>query len=190
MRKTLASGDIVEYHYAWRGGPKFWQSGSGVKVGSAEYLQAMQEVEGQTLDRSNGLFRSIIRQYLKSNEFQGLAARTQADYKVWTGRIDAKFGDAPIASFNNPKIRPLALKWRDQWKGKQAQYAFTVLKRIVSWGYDRGLLQYHHLRGGGSVYSTNRAEVIFTTADIVAFHQIAPKHVSRALTAAIETGEA
>lgn len=188
VRVKLASGETAEYHYAWRGGPKFWQSRTGIRPGSPEYLEALKAIGETPPEKTRGLFRSIICQYLKSNDFIDLAQRTRDDYKLWIKRIDAKFGDAPIAAINLPKIRPVALAWRDQWTGKQSQYAFSVLKLLVSWAYDRGLLDYHHLRGGGTRYSTNRAEIIWTMADLTAFHQIAPLHVSRALTAAVETG--
>jgi integrase len=80
------------------------------------------------------------------------------------------------------------LAWRDRWSGKQADYGWTVLRRTVSWAYDRGLLTEHHLRGGGQLYQADRAEIIIPDASRDAFAAIAPEPERKALDAALETG--
>lgn len=187
VKKILASGTAVIYHYAWRGGPRFWQSDSDIRLGSPEYLNALREVDEHRSNSTKGYFSSIIQDY-EQRALPKLSERTQKDYKIWINRIDAKFGSAPIRSFNRPNIRPVALKWRNQWSGRQAKYALSVLARIVAWAYDECLLEYHHLKGGKSSYSSDRADIIWTKTDLAAFHKQAPAHVSRALTAAVETG--
>jgi integrase len=186
--KRLADGVVVEYHYAYRGGPQIWRTGASYAPGSPEYLAKLGAAAGPALTASAGSFRAILRDYLGSLEYRQLAPRTQADYRLWLDRIDAKFGSAPKAAFERPAIRPLALAWRDQWTGKQAQYGWTVLRLIVGWAYDRGLLAEHHLRGGSKVYATNRAEVIWREADLIAFGKVAPLGLTVALRTAVETG--
>lgn len=183
---TLATGERVEYH-SIRGVPKsrFWRTGDS-EVGSQDYVAAYQAakrrpVVGETFD-------AVVTAYLDSGEFRGLAPRTQRDYRIWCDRIRDKFGDAPKAALESPKIRNIAMAWRDQWSGKQAQYGWTVLRRIVSWAYDRRLLTHHHLRGGRVAYKSDRSEIIWTAADIAAFVSTAPDWLAAAVVLASETG--
>lgn len=185
MKKRLADGSVVEYHYI-RGGPLFWKTGFPFEIGSAEYVDAYRTASGG--DKAKGKFREAIKEYLSSAEWRKLRPRTQADYRLWIGRIDEKFGDAPLDAFNRPEIRRVALKWRDQWSGKQADYAWTVLVRLVSWARGRMILKFHHLEGVERVYAADRSELIPTPKDIEALMKVAPEAIRRAATAAIETG--
>ena len=130
----------------------------------------------------------MILDFQDSNEWRRLAPRTQRDYCRWTTEIDAKFGDAPLGVFERPEILARTLKWRDQWSGKQADYGWTVLVRIVSGAHGRKILRTHQLLGVERVYRSDRADVVWSDADIEAFVQVAPPEVSAALIGASETG--
>lgn len=183
---TLSTGERVEYHYAYRGGPRIWKTGDPNPPGSPGYLRALVDAAPPAI--ADGAFREITRKYVASLDYRRLADRTKADYRKWLDQIDAEFGDAPAESFNRATIRPEALEWRDRWSGKQAEYAWTVLRRVVSWAYDRGHLKAHHLRGGGKVYEPDRADIIWPDAARDAFAKVAPRAETDALDAAIETG--
>jgi len=192
IRKRLASGEMVELHYirGAKGQPAFWRSDSGVPVGSQVYLDAYAAAkEAPAQAREAGTFGAIITDYLSSQEYKGLAPRTREDYRKMADLIRAKFGDAPIAVFDRPDVRPVALAWRDSFTSpRRAQYAWTVLARIVSWAYDRGRLRYHHLKGGGRIYRADRSEIIWTEAEIEALENSAPAYVSRLVRGMAETG--
>jgi hypothetical protein len=162
VRKRLASGRLVEYHYAFRGGPKVWKTGDPHPPGSPVYMQTLSAALGEA-NKVKTKFRQLILDWQKSGEWRDLAPRTKKDYERWVREIDLEFGDGPIDLFDDPAIRPLALEWRDKWSGRQSDYAWTVLKALVSWGYDRGKLKHHHLRGGKLRYKAERQELIWTT---------------------------
>lgn len=44
VRKRLANGALAEYHYAWRGGPRFWDSTKPFGKDSVEYVDAYQQI--------------------------------------------------------------------------------------------------------------------------------------------------
>jgi integrase len=186
VRVRLAGGAVAEYHYAFRGGPRIWRTGEPNPPGSPGYLAALGRAAPEP--PSAGLFREIIRRYVDSGEYRKLSDRTRADYRKRLDLIDARFGSAPVDVFNRPEVRPLALEWRDQWTGKQAEYAWTVLRRVVSWAYDRGLLKHHHLRGGGKLYEADRSDILWPEAGVAKFRDLAPACVATALDAALETG--
>lgn len=193
VRTTLADGSRREYHYAWRGkgAPKFWDSASGVTIGSPEYLDALRACTPKA-EAAKGKFRQAIVAFLDSTDFTGLAPRTQSDmrksiYHAKNG-IDLKFGSAPIAAFNDPRIRGEALKWRDKIGGKVGDDRIRHLQRIVGFAIDRSLIAQNHFRDIRSVYKPNRAEIFWLPGEIDTFHQGAPAHVSRILAIALETG--
>ena len=191
IRKRLADGSVREYHYAWRGGPMFWRSDDTVKPGSPQYLAALADKTPRA-EHARGKLRSVILAYLESSEFKRLAPRTQADIRTsiyhGTTGIDAKFGAAPVETFNDPRIRGQVLKWRDKIGGKTGDVRMRHLQAIVAWALDRGLLSFHHLQRVKSVYRSRRADMIWTDAEIDAFVAGAPAHVGRILIAGTETG--
>ena len=186
VRKKLADGRAVEYHYAFRGGPRIWQTGDDYGPGSPRYLAKLAEADGPKA--AAGLFRATIIDYQGSADWRKLAPRTQKDYSRWITEIDAAFGDAPLKAFERPAIVGVALKWRDRWSGRQADYAWTVLVRIVSWAVGRKAIPVNHLAGVPRLYEVDRSDIIWTEADREAFRAVAPREVVAALDAACETG--
>lgn len=193
IRKKLADGTSREYHYAWRGrgAPRFWDSASGVRVGSPEYLAALAACSPKAA-AAQGKFRAAIIAFMDSSDFTRLAPRTQADMRKSishpTSGIDSKFGSAPIAAFDDPRIRAQALQWRDGIGGKVGDDRIRHLQRIVGFAIDRNMIRTNHLRDIRSVYKSNRAEIFWLPDEVEAFAAGAPAHVWRILAIALETG--
>lgn len=190
IRRKLATGREVEYHYAWRGGPRFWTSTGKIPRDGPDYFAAYTAALDQR-SPSHGLFREVILDYLGSPEFKRLKPRSQDDINTSIKHrlgIDARFGDAPIGAFERPEIRRIAYRWRDQFKPRQADHMMAHLSGIVSWARERGYLNSHQLQGYVHLYSADRSEIIWTETEIEAFVAGAPAYVSRILIAATETG--
>ena len=193
VRRKLADGTVRIYHYAsrGRGAVPFWNSAMAFDEGSPEYLAAL-SASRPVAEQARGLFREIIIEFTRSQDFARLAPRTQADMKTSfyhpkTG-IDAKFGGGPRAVFDDARIRGMALKWRDGIGGKVGDDRIRHLQRLVGWAVDRAMLRHNHLQKIRSIYSANRADLFWTDDDIAAFEKGAPAHVARILIAATETG--
>lgn len=193
IRRRLADGTMREYHYAsrGRGAVPFWNDGMAFGIGSPEYLAALAAAR-PTGEMARGLFRELIIEFLASQDFRRLSPRTQADMKISfyhpkTG-IDAKFGSGPRGVFDDPRIRGIALKWRDTIGGKVGDDRIRHLQRLVGWAVDRTYLRQNHLQKIRSVYTANRADVFWTQDEIDAFEAGAPPHIARILIAATETG--
>lgn len=197
VKRKLASGQVREHHYAWRGGPRFWASDSGVpKHGPAYWAAYKGAVEGAAIDQ--GTFSQIVRAFLQSRDFQRLAPRTQKDYAVslhHQSGILAKFGNAPIAVFNRPEIRRIAYAWRDSFESPRvADSMKSHLVAIVNWGVDRAFIKANHLAGMSNLYKVDRSDIIWTDAEIDLFLHgdgtipPAPVWLQRILIAATETG--
>lgn len=190
VKKTLASKAEVHYHYAWRGGPKFWRSDSRVALEGPDYFVAYRSALDNR-NPSHGLFREIIIAYLGSPDFERLKPRTQIDIKISINHrngIDAKFGSAPIGAFERSEIRRIAYTWRDTFKPRQSDHFMSHLSAIIAWAFERGWLKSHQLQNWTHLYSVDRSEIIWTEDEIEQFCRIAPGYVSRILIAATETG--
>lgn len=195
VRKRHADGHVVQYHMI-RGKPRstFWRSDSNVKLGSADYIRAYQEAvrPGSASGDEPGVTtfgKAVIDPYLVSGDFKDKAPRTRRDYQKWIDRIREKWGKAPLAVFEDPRIRQQALKWRDQWTGRQADYAMQVLSLLVSWARDeQRILVHHHLTDSKRRYKANRAEIIWLEDEVLALEKVAPAYIAEPLRASVETG--
>ncbi|WP_431299420.1 tyrosine-type recombinase/integrase [Tabrizicola sp. BL-A-41-H6] len=190
VTKTLANGALVQYHYAWRGGPKFWRSDSKIALEGPDYFAAYKTAL-EHRNPSQGLFREIIIAYLASPEFNRLKPRTQSDIRTSVYHrqgIDAQFGTAPIGVFERSEIRRIAYTWRDKFKPRQADHFMSHLSAIIAWAFERGWLKTHQLQNWTHLYSVDRSEIIWTEDEINLFCKVAPPYVARILIAATESG--
>ncbi len=193
VRKRLAGGSLAEYHYAWRGGPRFWDNSMEIRPHSLDYVDAYRAACAQRSAARNvrGTFQEVINEFLASSDFAKLGDRTRADHRknvLHERGIEAEFGDAPIAAFEEKRIRAEVLRWRDAFSGGTGDNMMATMQRIVSFAYERGLIGEHHLLKIRKRVRTNRADVVWTREEIETFEAGAPAYVSRILIAAVETG--
>jgi integrase len=189
VRRKLASGKYRRHHYAWRGGPKFWDSASDIRENSPEYLAALAEV-AQTPKGTDYMTPQLVDDFLSSADFRTKKPRTQSDYRRWALRFAKEFTEDPARIFEDPRSRGEVNAWRDGWahSPKQYDYAGTVVTVILNWARDAGKIREHHCDRLRKVYHSDRADILWTPADIEAFNRIAPLWVRRILGAAVETG--
>ena len=193
VAKRLATGERIEYHYAWRGGPRFWDTRSGSRVGSMEYIDSYREVIAAHAVRptAKGTFQEVIDKFIASSTFRNMGERTRKDHIkriVHSQGIEATFGAAPIAAFEDKRIRQQAYEWRDRFSKGTGDNMMATLQRIVSYGYEVGCLGEHHLLRIKKQNKTNRAAVIWLPDEIELFTSSAPTYIGRILDVAVETG--
>ena len=85
------------------------------------------------------------------------------------------------------------MAWRDQLAlsagRRQADYAWTVLARVLSWSLNRGLIAANPSERGGRLYRGSRADRIWTAEDEAAFLSRASEHLKLPLLLALWTGQ-
>ena len=186
-RMRLADGSVVTYWYAWRGGPRL----SG-EPGSPEFMAAYNEAVAAKVAPSADFLQSILQRYQAASEFTDLAERTRRDYALQIKLIEKRFGDFPLAALTDKRARGIFREWRDQLavaSRRQADYAWSVLARVLSWGLDRGLVSANPCEKGGRLYRGSRADKIWTADDESAFLARAPAHMHLPLLLALWTGQ-
>ena len=190
VRKRLADGSKAEYHYAWRGGPKFWDSGMPFGKHTLDYADALKQRLMERKDPGDS-FQALINAFFDSTDFRRLSPRTQRDHRVNVSRpggIEEKYGKVPLKAFDDVRIRQNVLKWRDTFSDGTGDNIFATLQRVVSFGLDRGILQHHHLLKVRKKVKKNRADVVWTPAEVDLFISKTPRYVGRILRVALETG--
>lgn len=191
VKRKLVNGTFKEYHYTSRGGNLFWDSTSEVKKNSPEYLQAYHENQ---IKKSIDKFRDIILAFYVSPDFKNLSPRYQRDILGSVNHrdngIDHNFGNVPLGAFNDVRARAQVKRWTDSINSdKVATDRMRHLQKIIKWAFEQGYIKQYHFTDMKARYrGGNRAEIYWLPEEIDAFESLAPKHVSRILIAACETG--
>jgi len=189
ITKRLADGTLRTYYYAWKGGPPLHG-----KPGTPEFVASYNEAISRKVAAPRGTLLSLLQQYQSSEDFRALADSTRRSYVALITRIEKRFGDFPLSALTDRRSRGIFMGWRDHVAGtagrRQADYAWTVLARVLSWSFDRGLVAANPCERGGRLYrGGGRAEKIWTAPDEAAFLERAPAHLHLALLLALWTGQ-
>ena len=157
ITKKLADGTRRTYWYAWKGGPPLRG-----EPGTPEFVHSYNEAIARKVTPPRGTLLSVLQQYQASEDFAGLAESTRHGYIGLVRRIEQAFGDFPLSALTDRRTRGVFMSWRDRYSvnsgRRQADYAWTVLARILSWGLDRGLVLANPCERGGRLYRGTRRE--------------------------------
>jgi integrase len=187
VTKTLADGTRKTYWYAWKGGPALRG-----EPGTAEFIASYNEAAARKVVTPQGTLQSPLRAYQASAEFSGLAERTRLDYVKQIKTIEKDLGDFPLAGLTDRRTRGLFMAWRDCLavnSRRQADYAWQVLRRVLSWSHDRGLVLANPCTRGGRLYRGSRADKVWTAEHEAAFLKSAPAYLHLPLLLALWTGQ-
>ena len=188
-RKRLADGSFKTYYWAWKGGPPLRG-----EPGSPEFIASYNEAVAQKVAPPRGILLSLLQQYQASEDFRLLADSTRRSYIPLIARIEKAFGDFPLSALTDRRTRGIFLEWRDKVAAasgrRQADYAWTVLSRVLSWSLNRGLIGSNPCEHGGRLYRGGaRVDKIWTATDEATFLERAPSHLHLALLLALWTGQ-
>ena len=141
------------------------------------------------------VLRSVLRDFQVSTESTDKAPRTRKDYAGIIAKIEAEFGDFPLAGINKEpaEARGEFLEWRDKLAKKsrrQADYAWTVLSWILKWGVMRGKIRVNPCKDFGSrLYSASRADKVWSAEDEALFLAKSAARLHLPLLLALWTGQ-
>jgi hypothetical protein len=157
---TLADRTKKIYWYAWRGGPRLVGD-----YGSPEFIASYNAAIATKVAAPEGRLLSLLQGYQTSQDFLSLRERTRADYIKQIAKIEPRLGDCPLKALSDPRTRGVFLDWRDELALKskrQADYAYTVLARVLSWAKDRGKITVNPCERGGRVYHGTRVDFVWS----------------------------
>ena len=182
----LANGERITYYYAWRGGPRLVG-----EPGSSEFVASYYAAIQSRREPDRASFLSVIVGYKTSQDFLSLSPRSQSDYLKQIKKIETKFGDLPLAALEDARVTREFLEWRDRMANspRQADYAWTILMRLLSWARTRGLTLYRPPERVERLYHADRSEKIWEELQQAAFLAVASEPLQRAFILALETGQ-
>ena len=184
----LADGTTKTYWYAWKGGPRLIG-----EPGTPEFIASCNEAAAQKIKTPRGHLLSLLQSYQASDDFRQLAQRTRDDYAgIIEHVIEPEFSDFPVSALGDKRTRGVFLEWRDKLvlkSRRQADYAWTILARVLSWLKNRGYVSSNPCERGGRIYRGSRAEKIWTADDEATFLKSSPTHLHLPLLLALWTGQ-
>ncbi len=187
VKTTLADGRKVEFWYAWKGGPRLPGS-----PGDPEFIAAYNEAVSRKIKTKPGALIGVLNGFQSSSDWDDLAPRTQADYVRQIKLIEREFADLPVSALGDKRMRGIFKAWRDKIamrSRRQADYAWSVLARVLSWALDRGLVAANPCEKGGRLYRGNRRANVWSDDDEAVFLASAPKHLHLPFLLALWTGQ-
>src|SRR5262249_5797038 len=98
----------------------------------------------------------------------------------------------PIKALEDPRSRDEFLKWRDhigKTSPRQADFAWSTIKLILTWALDRGLVTANPCERGGRLYDADRSDKIWMPEDEDKFLLNAPKRSHLPLLLGIYAGQ-
>jgi integrase len=187
VHATLADGTKKIYWYAWRNGPKLRG-----EPGTPEFIASYNEAIARRLPMPEGKLQFMIDGYQQSGEFRTLRERTRSDYIKQIKIIEHEFRDFPLKALAARETRGEFMDWRDKLavrSVRQADYAWTVLARILSWAKNRGKISVNPCERGGRLYNGTRVDFVWSIEDEAAFLKDGPAHLHLPLLLALWTGQ-
>ena len=136
ITKKLADGTRRTYWYAWKGGPPLRG-----EPGTPEFIASYNEAVARKVMPPSGKLLSVLQGYQASDEFPGLADSTRRGY------IELIKASRKRSAISRCRRLPTGARAASSWHGaiasppirsRQADYAWTVLARVLSWGSTAG----------------------------------------------------
>lgn len=186
IRKRLADGSTATDHYHRENGARL-----PGEPGSPEFQTAYAKAEQRT-PRDAGKVAGLIREYLLSLSFEKKAASTRREYLRMLAKIEAEFGTMPIRALESRKVKALFLDYQERIgrdTPREADNRLTVLSAVLSYAAHRGRIAVNPLEGYERLHHRDRADLIWTEADVERFMRGAPVELQRALILAMHTGQ-
>lgn len=187
VTRRLASGAVAVYHYAWRGGPRL-----PGEPGSAEFLAALAAARAAPPAHHRGTLQELFDAYQRSPAFTDLSGATRKGYARRLPAIEKEFGDLPVKALPDPRVRGEFLDWRDRLAAtspREADYHMAILSLMLAWAKDRGRIASNPAERPGRLYRPDRADHIWTDADVSAFLAKAGPQLRLPFLLALWTGQ-
>lgn len=167
-RVKLADGQVVTYHYAWKGNGAPRLQGA---PGSPEYLASFNAAHEARKKPATGNLKELITAFKASADFEKLGDDTKRAYRTYLDKIEAEWGTTPLKVVQDPRMRRHFLDWRDSMRAtpRSADYAISTLKRLLAWGVHRTMITGNPAEPIERLHSVDKSESIWTEAELARF---------------------
>jgi integrase len=186
IKKVRSKGRV--YYYAWVGGPRI-----DAQPGTPAFLKLYNEAVASLRVAPKSTLMSLIADYKGSQFFQKKADKTRKEYLRYLRAIEDQFGTMPTVALEDPKVRGVFLRWRDEIAAmsgdRTADGHWGMLKLVFNFSVDRGELVRNPCERGGRLYESDRSERVWGEAEIGAMLSVCSLELKSALILALWTGQ-
>ena len=202
VRRKLASGAVRYHYYAYRGGPKFWES-DGERVDEKRlpdgfpqaYTTAIEDENrpaAGTFGRALALYRERSPKFKRMRPKGKMARIKYLDkWSEMPMRNTKPARMAPLEAFDSRGIIRRITAYRDRVWGHSpsaADEAVIALSAFLTWCRKEGMLDWNRAQGIDSVYERPVSARVWEAGEQAAFLLMAPQHVRWAFQLALFTG--
>jgi integrase len=197
VTKRLKDDGCAIYWYRFRGGPLL------MRFAGATRAEALKAEIAAAADLTRRFYEAPVRPEPRTmhdlvvayraapDGYAGLAASTKTNWARWLDEIDEVFGKMPLSALAARGPRSRFIKWRDTRasQARTADYGMQVLKRLLSFGVGRELIDKNPAEGIKGLYQAgNRSEKIVTDEELRAILGQVTREAGRAIRLAAATG--
>jgi len=166
------------YVYAWRGGPRIAAIDGGPKPRLSREMRAKIDEARESAAAPAATISGLIRDWRRSPEWAALADNTRATWAFALARIEARWGQTPLALWDDSRMVGKVVAWRDLGHAapRAADMGVTVLARLLEWGRLRARVGVNVAAGVPGLYrGGDRSLIIWTAEDYDRFDWAAKK---------------
>lgn len=193
VRKKLASGKIVYYYYAWRGGPRIHADPKTEKDAFiAEYRQHMLTASTEGILTLEGLIDLFTGSEKKPNpDFLALSASTQRDYLYAFRLIRERWPRLPARLTQQRGMKRDIRDWHRSFakNPRKADKLLFALSKVFSYAIKHEYIEKNPCTGIDRIYRGSRWEFVWTDAMIEKVRREGKPHIVAAMEVAVYTGQ-
>ena len=172
VRKRRKNRADVYYVYAWRGGPCIMRTEGSTppKLGKAELDAISAAIDEQCkshMFKLAGMIRELCVVDGGAPEWKALAESTRRTWLTHINRIELKWGETPLKIWNDPRMLPKIVAWRDSYVAtpRSADLGVQVLAFLLEFGRLRDHVNINVATGIPTIYRPDGREAIIWTSD-------------------------
>lgn len=133
---------VTWYVYAYKGGPLIMKHVGSRRpaLDSTASRKLSEALTAKELPIPSDKFRGVVRAWRRSPEWDQLADSTKKVWRTHVDRIEEKWGDAPTAVWNDPRMKAKVVQWRNtrQNTPRTADIGVRVLATLLKWAILNG----------------------------------------------------
>ena len=191
IKRKLSDGSVKVYYY---------HRASNRRVegepNTPAFLQSVADAE-KSMRRSPGdTITGLIRKFDSSAYFDKLSETTRREYVWKLKRVEARWGDVPVETFNDEEatsdFRKDVLEWQEELakaSPRSADNLLATLARVLSFAKEKSAIKYNPLDTFKRVYKSDRSEKVWSDDLVKAFVAAASKSMVTAMYLARDIGQ-
>lgn len=187
VRSKLAGGKVATYYY---------HRATGIRLPddptTPAFVAAVAAAEASTSKKRDGTVSGLIHDFCQSQAWEKLRDSTRTIMALNLKAVEKQFGTFPLAAMADRMARVEFLNWHDSVAKEYLRAAdakLAAFARVLSWGFDRGLIDRNPIDKFTRAYSVDRSDVIWMSEHVDTLTESAPPEIWRAMMLALHTGQ-